>query len=176
MQATPRYFPGRRVLVRAAVDPAVDSPHFMRLRQRPPLPPVPNPNSSSGGGGDEKKKEKKKNATTPPSPTEVCYSTFNATIAAIDAERDVVTVSVAMVGANPCDDDAVDDGGGDALCSMEIPMSEILRLNHPHVLPSLPGRPHEVRLEDSLRCNYRSPLMRAKQCEVGWLVGWLVGW
>jgi hypothetical protein len=45
------------------------------------------------------------------------------------------------------------------------------RLNQPHALPKTPGAPHELRLEDGIRCNYKAPLTKAKMCEIALALG-----
>eukprot|EP00750_Incisomonas_marina_P027507 INCI6198.1.p1 GENE.INCI6198.1~~INCI6198.1.p1 ORF type:complete len:781 (-),score=82.40 INCI6198.1:340-2682(-) len=130
MQATPRYFPGRRVLVRAPIDPCIDSPGFMHFT------------SDSKGS----------------------YSTFNATIVSIIRAQRCARVAVACTRGLQPQTERVEDHH--TIQYMDVKFDDILRMNHPQTLPCLEGQPHEIRLEDSLRCNYHSPLMRAKQCEI----------
>ena len=128
--STSRYFPGRRVLVRAPIDPCIDSPGFMHFT------------SDSKGS----------------------YSTFNATIVSIIRAQRCARVAVACTRGLQPQTERVEDHH--TIQYMDVKFDDILRMNHPQTLPCLEGQPHEIRLEDSLRCNYHSPLMRAKQCEI----------
>lgn len=96
---------------------------------------------------------------------EESYSTFNATIVSIIPAQRCARVAIPCArGLQQPQTESLEDHPTVQL--MDVKFDDILQMNHPQTLPHLEGQPHEIRLEDSLRCNYRSPLMRAKQCEI----------
>jgi len=73
--------------------------------------------------------------------------------------------------ANAADDivlDVATHGAGNqspAVAQVVITRSALAKLNQPHIMPT-PAAPHEVQLEDGIRCNYRAPLTKAVMASV----------
>eukprot|EP00040_Diaphanoeca_grandis_P014186 m.71809 g.71809 ORF g.71809 m.71809 type:complete len:1100 (-) comp24394_c0_seq3:172-3471(-) len=58
------------------------------------------------------------------------------------------------------------DNDRDGKEEVTICCSQLLELNQPQLAPCVVGSPHELQLEDGIRCNYLKPLTKAKLTEI----------
>lgn len=75
---------------------------------------------------------------------------------------------------------AIDVAGGATSAVCDLGLDELLRLNQPHCLPSSCDGADGIgdrflHLEDGVRCDYASPLCRAKMCEIALALAPIVG-
>ena len=140
MLESPRYFPGRRVLVRATVCPRPAADAYMcleggRTARREGKRRGRGREGKAGGGGGGRE-----------------FTTHRAVVVSCAGGVDG---SVAV---------AIDCAGGGTQ-TIVVSACEVARLNHPHQLPFAVGGA-ELRLEDGIRCNYCSPLAKASPTSV----------
>eukprot|EP00041_Stephanoeca_diplocostata_P032736 m.1056950 g.1056950 ORF g.1056950 m.1056950 type:complete len:571 (+) comp24203_c0_seq4:2218-3930(+) len=140
MLQTPRYFPGKRILV--------SHPHVSPLLR-------------SGAAAREQVLAVDKSLPVDAAPS-TAFVTFRATICEPARNAGDECVDTGQRGVSV----ALESTDG-TVQTTQISRKRVLSLNHPHELPRIhEDDDDDVWLEDAIRCNYTDTLVRAKLCEI----------
>ena len=154
MHAAPRYRVGQSILVEADVCADPSSPHYMCASS-----PAPSSGKGSGTGDGGTGDGGDAGIAAPRRSRPGEHATLRATIASIGSAN--VTVAVACRPVSHGGEGAAEGAAGTVLVS--VPHSEVARLNNPQGAGT--NAAGHTQLEDGIRCNYATPLCRAKMCE-----------